>query len=135
MTGPGLTVPVLLALRDDPAQDVVEPGGREGEVDETGARDLDPLDVRRLLGFECDDDLGRHVAGRQADRLREAHGHVGGEVAVAGLGGRRQLDAALRFGKSCRFQRAAQRGEDLVTDHAEIAGCQTWDSARRIAES
>ena len=29
----------------------------------------------------------------------------------------------------------SERGEDLVTDHAEIAGCQTWDSVRRIAES
>src|SRR5690606_27169154 len=35
----------LLALGDDLGQHLVEPGGRQVEVDEPGARDLDPLDV------------------------------------------------------------------------------------------
>ena len=36
VTGQDLAVPVLLALHDDPTQDVVEPRGRQVEVDEAG---------------------------------------------------------------------------------------------------
>ena len=39
-------VPVSLALRHDPAQDLVEPRGREIEVDEAGPGDLGALEVR-----------------------------------------------------------------------------------------
>ena len=116
VTGPHVAVPVALTLRDDSAQHVVEPRRREIEVDEPRARALDAVDVRRTLGFQRDDDLGRDLARWHPDGLREPHRHVGREVTVACLRGGRQLDA-LQGGKARRVERAVEGGKELVTDH------------------
>src|SRR5690606_6186785 len=53
----------LLALGDDLGQDLVEPGGRQVEVDEPRARDLDPLDVPRRVGLQRRGEAGGQLAG------------------------------------------------------------------------
>ncbi len=109
--------------------------GREVEVDEARAGDLDPLEVRRALGLERDDDLRRDVARGHADGLRELQRDVGGEVAVTRAGGGRQLDAPVRHRKARGIERDVQRGEELVTDHRRSRRARRGFAAHGIDES
>ena len=133
--GTNAAVPVLVTLPDDAEQHLVQPGGSEVEVDEPGALDLDPLQVRRSFRLQRDDDLVGDLARWLADGLGELHRDVRGEVAVAGSGRGRQLDATRGHGEARDFERVMQRGEDLVTNHGRSQGRRSRDSGRRIGES
>src|SRR6185503_2114562 len=72
---------VLLARGEDLVQGLRAPRGREEHVEEAGPRDLDAIHHRRLR--ERGDDGLRDLAGRATRLPRQAHGDVGGVVAVA----------------------------------------------------
>ena len=110
-------VTVALARGGDREEHLVQPRGRQVQVQEPGTRDLDPLQVRRAGTLELDHDLGGDVARRHPERLGELEGDVGGEVAVQRVVGRGQLDARGRRREAGRVERGVQCGEQLVTDH------------------
>ena len=103
---------VRLALAPRPRQDLVQPGRGEVEVEEAGAGDLDPLEVRGPGPLELVGELGGDLARRQAERLGQLEGDVGGEVAVsrspsAGSARRRR---AARGSRTRRARRGVRRG-------------------------
>ena len=113
---------VVLALRDDRAQHVVQPRGREVEVDEARARRSRPArGARGGPGSSATTILAATSRGDMPDRLGELQRDVGGEVAVAGVLRRGQLDAVRRLGEAARVERGLDCGEELVTDH-EVSG-------------
>ncbi len=85
-----------------------------------GPGDLGPLQVRGSRGFERHHDLGRDVARRHADGLRELERDVRGEVAVTGVLRRCQRDAVRRLGEAGVGKGNSQGPEELVTDHERL---------------
>src|SRR5439155_26714766 len=78
-----LTTSVLGACGENLPQRAGAPGRRQEHVDESGARDLEPLDLghgREVLHDEVGDLLGRALGGSRQD-----HGSVGRVVAVLRL--------------------------------------------------
>jgi len=108
---------VLVAGGDHRPQYLVEPRRREVHIDEAGPGDLGPLEMRRPLPVELHDELGRNFTWRHAQGLGELERDIRGEIAMTGILRGRERDPAGRLGKPGRRERAAERVEQLITDH------------------
>ncbi len=101
---------VILALVEDRLYLCVEGRRAQVEIDETGAGDLDLLQlvgVRQLLR-----DGGSDIAGAAARRLGEPHRNVGCEVTMRGIAG--ALDRALSLEPPGRVSEVGQAGQSVV---------------------
>ena len=112
-----VAVAVRLALRHDREQDLVQPARGEAEVEEAGARDLDPLEVRGPGPLELVGELGGDLPRRQAERLGQLEGDVGGEVAVSRSPSGTSARCHRGRGEAARVERGVDCGGELVTDH------------------
>ena len=101
---------VVLAALENRLQLRVEGGRRQVEIDETGAGDLDLLQLVGL-GDLLDDGRGQ-VARAAARRFCEAHRDVGREVTVRGIAG--ALDRALGREVARRVGEFGQAGQGVV---------------------
>ena len=92
LPGEGVVVAVAVALLDDGLGEAAGRGGVEGDVDETGARDVHRGDA--VDGADAAGELVGELARAGAERLRQFHGDVGRPVAVLSVLGPLQADVA-----------------------------------------
>ena len=93
---------------DDVTHDVVQPRGREEEVEEAGARDLDLGEMREPASASSASLIRSAISrGGAPTAAFELQGDVRRPVAVLAAAGRVERDAAGRFG---RARRARARG-------------------------
>ena len=123
-----VTVSEAITLRHHASEHVVQPSGREVEVDESGTGDLDAGYMRRKVRFERRHDARRGLTGRDARVLRNLQGHVRGPVAVVALLRDFERDATGRLGKAGSVERAAYGVDEGFADHTTHI---SWGVLRR----
>ena len=126
----GMTAAVPLARGDHRAQDVVQPGRMQEEVDEARACDLDAFHVCLRRGLERGDDPPRDLPRRRGDRLGELQRDVGLPVAVLALLRRLELHTARRHGQAGRDESGPHGSDQIVDDHEGLGIGETPPNAR-----
>ena len=112
----------LLPADHHVAQDFVEPGVGQAEVDEARAGHLDPGDVGRRIGLEAGDQFGPEFTGVATGSLRRGQGNVGRPVAVVGVGRPLELHGIGRFDAEASECGPHGLDQDVAHVHGDTGG-------------
>ncbi len=116
-TGTDVEARVAVARLDDLGEDVVQPGGREAEVDEPGPCDLHRGHVGRWIRCDAIDDVLGEFARVTPGRLRAGQRHVGRPVTVVAVGRALEVDRRRARLDLQHVKRGRQRGDQRFSDH------------------
>ena len=106
---------VAVAEGDDGTEHIVQPAGREEDVDEARTRDLRSPVVRWWIGVERGHDLDRDVTRGTTRGLGDLECDVRRPIPVLGLLRRVERHTVGWLGHTDRGQRAAKMSSELVT--------------------